>query len=109
MIEDHARPDLRAELPALLTAKTEAMAERLARGVPLCPGVRDFVATAAARAPLAIVSGALRPEIAGVLERAGLDRFFASIVSVEDVPAGKPDPRRARLYVPPKITCASSQ
>jgi len=99
MIEDYARPDLRADLPALLTAKAEAMADRLARGVPLCPGVRAFVARAAAHAPLAIVSGALRDEIAGVLERAGLDRFFASIVAAEDVPAGKPDPQGYHLAV----------
>jgi len=99
MIEDYARPDLRAELPALLAAKAEAMAERLARGVPLCPGVRDFVAMAAARAPLAIVSGALRHEIVGVLERAGLERFFPLIVSAEDVAAGKPDPQGYRLAV----------
>jgi HAD superfamily hydrolase (TIGR01509 family) len=97
MIEDYARPDLRAELPALLTAKAEAMAERLARGVPLCPGVRDFVAMAAARAPLAIVSGALRHEIVGVLERAGLERFFPLIVSAEDVASGKPDPQGYRF------------
>lgn len=99
MIEDYARPDLRAELPALLAAKTEAMADRLVRGVPLCPGVRDFVAMAADRVPLAIVSGALRHEIAGVLERAGLERSFPLIVSAEDVSKGKPDPQGYHLAV----------
>jgi len=48
---------------------------------------------------LAIVSGALRNEIAAVLARSGLERFFPVIVSAEDVRAGKPDPEGYRLAV----------
>jgi len=99
MIEDFARPDLRYDLASLLREKSGAMAVRLARGVPLCPGVEAFVAAAAERAALAIVSGALRNEIAAVLAHSGLERFFPVIVSAEDVRAGKPDPEVYRLAV----------
>jgi len=96
ILEDFDRRDLHADLATLLREKTEAMALRLARGVPLCPGVERFVSAAAERAALAIVSGALRAEILGVLRRAGLDRFFPVVVSAEDVHAGKPDPQGYR-------------
>jgi HAD superfamily hydrolase (TIGR01509 family) len=60
----------------------------------LVPGVVEFVEAAAlAGHQLAIVSGALRREIALVLERAGLAPHFAEIVAAEDVTACKPDPQ----------------
>ena len=99
MVQDFERPDLRLDVARLLREKSDAMAVRLARGVPLCPGVETFVAAAAARCALAIVSGALRIEIATVLTRFGLEHFFPVIVSAEDVRAGKPDPEGYRLAV----------
>jgi len=98
-VEDFGRPDLRAALPALLAEKATAMAAHLDHGVPLCAGVAAFVAAAATRAPLAIVSGALRAEIARVLERENLAGFFPIVVAAEDVRAGKPDPQGYRLAV----------
>lgn len=77
---------------ALLAAKIKAMEARIAAGVPLAPGVEQFVAEAALRHTLAIVSAGLRREIVTVLSRAGLERFFPVLVSAEDVRAGKPDP-----------------
>jgi HAD superfamily hydrolase (TIGR01509 family) len=60
----------------------------------LVPGAVDFVEAAAlAGHQLAIVSGALRREIALVLELAGLAPHFAEIVAAEDVTACKPDPQ----------------
>jgi beta-phosphoglucomutase len=97
--EDFGRPDLRDDVPTLLREKSEAMAARLARGVPLCPDVEEFLAAAATRAALAIVSGALRNEIAAVLARSGLERYFPVIVAAGDVRAGKPDPEGYRLAV----------
>ncbi len=99
MVEDFERPDLRDDVAGLVREKSAAMAVRLARGVPLCPGVEGFVAAAAERAALMIVSGALRNEITSVLARSGLERFFPLIVSAEDVRAGKPDPEGYRLAV----------
>src|SRR5262245_19852682 len=99
MIEVFDRRDLRDDAERLLREKTEAMAVRLARGVPLCPGVEEFATAAAERAALAIVSGALHNEIATVLARSGLERFFPVIVGAEDVARGKPHPEGYRLAV----------
>jgi len=60
----------------------------------LVPGAVDFVEAAALDGhQLAIVSGALRREIALVLDLAGLTPHFAEIVAAEDVSACKPDPQ----------------
>ena len=69
--------------------------ERAIRGdMRLVPGAVDFVETAALEGhQLAIVSGALRREIALVLDLAGLTPHFAEIVAAEDVTACKPDPQ----------------
>jgi beta-phosphoglucomutase-like phosphatase (HAD superfamily) len=54
--------------------------------------VFDFVRRSAALVPVAIASGALRPEIEAILERTGLRDCFGIIVSSEDVTRCKPDP-----------------
>ena len=51
------------------------------------------------RAPLAIASGALGPEIRRVLDRAGLTGAFRTIVSAEDTPVSKPAPDPYQLAV----------
>jgi HAD superfamily hydrolase (TIGR01509 family) len=99
IIEDSGRDDLAPHAARLFEEKSAAMAERIARGVPLCPGVEGFVAAVAGRHALAIVSAGLRGEIVAMLERAGLRRFFATIVDADDVRAGKPDPEGYRLAV----------
>ena len=99
VIDDAGRTDLLGEAPALLREKIEAMAHRIALGMPLCPGVEDFIAAAALRFPLAIVSAAIRPEIESILERTSLRRYFTTIVSADDVTSGKPDPAGYRLGV----------
>ncbi|MGH7897597.1 MAG: HAD family hydrolase [Candidatus Binatia bacterium] len=96
-LADAERRDLAGEIPALLREKAQAMAGRLAADVPLCPGVEGFLVEASTIGPLGIVSGALRREACGVLERAGLSRYFAAVVTAEDVTAGKPDPEGYRL------------
>ena len=60
----------------------------------LVPGAVDFVEAAALDGhQLAIVSGALRREIALVLELSGLAPHFAEVVAAEDVSVCKPDPQ----------------
>ena len=54
--------------------------------------VRDAVRYAAARVPVAIVSGAAREEIAPVLEAAELADVVETVVPADDVARGKPDP-----------------
>jgi HAD superfamily hydrolase (TIGR01509 family) len=56
------------------------------------PGVSAFIEEAAATYPLAIASGALRPEIELVLEQIGLRNAFDHITSAEEVTNGKPHP-----------------
>jgi HAD superfamily hydrolase (TIGR01509 family) len=97
VFRDFDRADLMDGIRALLGEKTQAMARRLRGRVPLCPGVEPFLAEAARIGPLGIVSGAIRVEVLGVLERAGLARFFAEVIAAEDVRAGKPDPEGYRL------------
>jgi beta-phosphoglucomutase len=77
----------------------EVIAERSTRyraavadGSSVPPEVREAVRFAAERVPLAIVSGAARPEIEPVVEAAGIAGCFAVIVPAEDVEHGKPHP-----------------
>jgi beta-phosphoglucomutase len=77
----------------------EVIEERIARyraavadGSSIPSELRDAVRFAAARVPLAIVSGAARPEIEPVVEAAGIAECFAAIVPAEDVEHGKPHP-----------------
>jgi len=58
----------------------------------LFPGAAEAIQRAAAVMPIAIASGALGPEIRRVLNRTGLTRHFAAIVSAEDTPLSKPAP-----------------
>ena len=74
--------------------KNEHYERAIRADMRLVPGAVDFVEAAALDGhQLAIVSGALRREIALVLELAGLAPHFAEIVAAEDVSACKPDPQ----------------
>ena len=95
-----------SQIAALVDRKAVVFDEMLASEHVLYPGAAECVARLAARFPLAIASGALRHEIVAILQRAGLDRHFGSIVASGDTPASKPAPdpyRRAAelLGVPP--------
>ncbi|MEO8274617.1 MAG: HAD family phosphatase [Thermoanaerobaculia bacterium] len=64
------------------------------QGYPYFAGAVALVREAAAAGlPLALVSGALRDEVASGLEQAGIARFFKVVVTAEDVQRGKPDPQ----------------
>jgi beta-phosphoglucomutase len=76
----------------LVAEKARAYAAATEAALPLVPGVAPFVARAARHFRLAIVSGALREEVEGGLERAGLTSYFEVIVAAEDVGPCKPDP-----------------
>jgi beta-phosphoglucomutase len=83
---DH--PDVEEVIEERIVRYRAAVAD--GSSVPL--ELRDAVRFAAARVPLAIVSGAARPEIEPVLEAAGIAECFAAIVPAEDVEHGKPLP-----------------
>jgi len=80
-------------IPALIQQKTRVF-EKLARTEGrIIEGVREFLGLlTGAQVPIAICSGALRPEIELILEEAGLRDSFDVIVSAEEVRRGKPDP-----------------
>lgn len=76
-----------------LAARKAAHLEVLERdGSILFPGARDAVLRMARRGPIAIASGAIRPEIVRILDREGLTSFFPVLVAAGDTPASKPDP-----------------
>jgi beta-phosphoglucomutase len=79
------------ELHRLVEVRIERYRER-ADGSAVPPAVREAVWHAAARVPLAVVSGAYRREIEPVLERAGLSDCFRAVVAADDVAHGKPHP-----------------
>lgn len=62
-------------------------------GYPFFPGAEELVhSCAAAGHTLAVVSGALREEVEGALEQAGLLDLFKLLVAAEDVENTKPHP-----------------
>ena len=66
--------------------------ERVADGSTVPESHRAAVRYAAARVPVAIVSGAARAEVEPVLRAAGLAGSIRTIVAAEDVADGKPNP-----------------
>jgi beta-phosphoglucomutase len=77
----------------------EVIEERVARyraavsdGSTVSAAVRDAVRYAAARVPVALVSGAARAEIEPVVAAAGLGDSFRAVVSADDISEGKPNP-----------------
>jgi len=78
----------------------ELLAERLARYRDLVVERSPIEAATASlvrllhahRVPMAIVTGALRPDVDLVLAQSGLATAFAAVVTEEDVRRGKPDP-----------------
>ncbi len=105
-------PDER-EVSLLVAAKTKRFLPRFEGAFRVYPGAVDLVVRRAARAPVAIVSGALRDEIEFALAKMGVRAAVALVVSAEDAPACKPDPTGyrlalARLGVPDAVAIEDS-
>jgi beta-phosphoglucomutase len=81
-----------AKIDEWVAFKSRIVEDMLSSGSVLFPGVAACVKLFAERVPLAVASGALEPEIAMVLEHAGLRGFFAAIASASDGVRGKPAP-----------------
>lgn len=77
---------------ALVEERIERYLELCGDGASVSPAVRAAVAYAAARVPVAVVSGAFRREIEPVLAAAGLAECVQVIVAVEDGLPAKPAP-----------------
>jgi HAD superfamily hydrolase (TIGR01509 family) len=79
-------------LAAINAAKTARWRELIAKEIPLVPGADHFIRLASEDFALGIVSMAKLEEINFVLDRTGLSKFFAVIVSSEEISNHKPDP-----------------
>ena len=78
-----------------LSALVEERIDRYVRradGSTIPEALREAVRYAAARVPVAVVSGAYRREIEPVLEHACLAEVVTALVAADDVTRGKPDP-----------------
>jgi HAD superfamily hydrolase (TIGR01509 family) len=89
---DLQQPLDEAEAEQLLKSKDQSYLAMITKGIEPLPGVREFVARAVERWPLAICSGALRVEIETILRGTGLLGLFKIIVSSDEVATSKPDP-----------------
>jgi beta-phosphoglucomutase len=93
MLAKHNRPIDDAVVESFKARKFRLMKDLLSRGdVPALPGVKSFVTELAKNYPLAICSGAVKPEIEMMLDGVGLRQHFKVIVAADDVAIGKPDP-----------------
>ena len=82
-----------ADTTASLVDRKAVRLEALERGGSiLFPGAEAAIRRLAAEMPLAIASGALKPEIHRVLERTDLAACFRAIVAAEDTHTSKPAP-----------------
>jgi beta-phosphoglucomutase len=77
---------------AVIAKRIRLYRERVADGSSVPEETRAAVRYAAERVPVAIVSGAARPEIEPVLAAAGLADLITTIVPAEEAGAGKPAP-----------------
>ena len=76
----------------LVARRIELYLAAVAERSPVQPGAAAAVREIASRVPVAIASGASRPEIEAVLKATGLRRLFEVIVTAEDIGNSKPHP-----------------
>jgi HAD superfamily hydrolase (TIGR01509 family) len=79
------------ELERLMEERIERY-RALADGATIAEELRAVVREAAAQVPIGLVSGAYRREIEPVLAGAGIAECFTTVVTADDVTAGKPHP-----------------
>lgn len=86
-----------AMLEQLISDKA-ACFQKIISGTTAYPGVIDLINYLnASGIPLAICSGALRSDIYPILEQLSIKQQFSCIITAEDVPSSKPDPRCYQL------------
>jgi beta-phosphoglucomutase len=79
-------------IDAMIARKAVRYFEVAEAGLRFFPRAAEVIASLADRWPVAINSGALRPEIEFSLDKMGVRDRVAAIVSAEDASRGKPDP-----------------
>lgn len=86
-----------AERAGLLAERVRRYTERIAGDPPVRTGAAALIRDLAARMPIAVGTGAYRSETEAVLKAAGLFSYFTTIITVDDVQRGKPDPQTFEL------------
>jgi beta-phosphoglucomutase len=92
MLGDAGRIADDAEVQRLADAKRPFYMRRAEAGLVVFDGAAELVQRRAKKGPVAIVSGALRDEIAFALSRMGIADLVGIVVSADDTPRCKPDP-----------------
>lgn len=80
------------EIGQLTEQKAKAYEARMQQAPPFVKGVKEFIQSLAKEHYLAVVSGALRPEIEMLLRRAEILDLFSVIVAAGEISHGKPSP-----------------
>ena len=94
----HGRALNEVALGELLSAKSGVFQELIRDGVRTYPGAISLVKSLhTGGLPLAMNTGALRSDIAPILDRLGISRCFPLAVTADDVRRSKPDPESYRL------------
>jgi beta-phosphoglucomutase len=99
MLDDAGRRASEREVEESARAKQPFYMRRAEQSLIIFEGAVDVVRARAARGPVAIVSGALRHEIAFALRRMSLEAEVSLIVSAEDTTRCKPDPMGYELCI----------
>lgn len=86
------RAALGDELKRFYDEKYQVYLELIGQGTSLIAGLDEFLAGLPANLPVAICSGARRPEIDLILSQHDLASRFPIIISSEDVHSSKPEP-----------------
>lgn len=81
----------------LIGEKARAFNRVISSGVEPYPGVVELILSLVEMVPVALCSGALRSDIAPILQQLELTNAFGVIVTADDVPTSKPDPASYRL------------
>lgn len=96
-LRDAGQTTDRARLDDLIARKARRYVEVAEQGLKFFPAAAETIRAISARWPVAINSGALRPEIEYALNRLKCRDCVAAIVSAEDTDRCKPDPEGYRL------------
>ncbi len=92
-LADHGQAADAARLDELIARKASRYFQAAEVGLSYYEGVKELILRLAAKYPLGIYSGALRPEIDWALGRIGVLDRFAAIISAEQTTRCKPDPQ----------------
>ena len=91
VVELNDEYDLRLDPEAVAFAKREAFLKRL-KTITLIDEVADFASSLRGKVPMAIASGGTRMVVEKILHVVGISDWFDEVVTVDDVPVGKPEP-----------------